>query len=68
MWPDSTIVLSVRREGPSNNDICCVGDRVLSAGDTVIVKTKYSDEGQMKEIFKELLGGDYPLEKIEYKP
>lgn len=65
MWPPSSIVLSVRRSNESNNDIGNVGEKVLFAGDIVIIKANYSDKKEIESILYGLVGREHQIKTIE---
>lgn len=65
MWPTSSVVLSIRRVDEVKNDIGNVGEKVLFAGDTVVLKANYSDEKAILNVLYGLVGKESQIKIIK---
>ena len=65
MWPSSSVVLSVRREGAERKSVGNVGDKLLLIGDTVVIKATYSDEREIKDTLYGLVGHVAEIKPID---
>lgn len=65
MWPSSTVVISIKRENEQMNDTVNDGEKKLCSGDTIILRAKYYDEGELCQLIHGLVGNDAKIHKIE---
>lgn len=66
IWPVSTVVLSVRNAEQGKKSIGNVAEKVLFAGDTIVLKANYSDENKIKNELHGLVGTEYTIKTIEW--
>ncbi len=67
LWPSSSVVISVKRADESKEDMDHDGEKKLYPEDTVVVRSKYYDENELRELFVCLVGNDYEIIKKEYR-
>jgi len=66
MWPTSSVVVSVKHLTGNVQDSANDGEKVLFAGDTIIIRAKYYDKVELTTMLKNLVGKDSIIE--EYFP
>ena len=65
MWPHSSVVISVKRADEANQDMDNDGEKKLYAEDTLVLRAKYYDEAEIRNILKGLVGDKYEIIKTE---
>ncbi len=55
MWPHSTVVVSIIRADESKKDMDNDGEKKLYVGDTIVVRSKYFDEAELKRLLSGLV-------------
>lgn len=65
MWPSSTVVISIKRADEQKKDMDNDGEKKLYAGDTIVIRSKYYDEGELIDLIHGLVGNDAEIHKIE---
>jgi len=65
MWPPSAVVVSILRaesvEGDTDND----GEKKLYGGDTVVIRTRFYDEEELRKVLLALMGNRAEIRRIE---
>ncbi len=64
MWPNSTVVVSIKREDQSSDDMANDGEKKLFAGDTLVLRSRYFDEDEIVGLLHGLLGKDSDIHKM----
>ncbi|MBP3378452.1 MAG: ClC family H(+)/Cl(-) exchange transporter [Clostridia bacterium] len=64
MWPNSTVVVSIKREDENSGDSSNDGEKKLYAGDTLILRSQFYDENELIALLHGLLGKDSDIHKM----
>ncbi len=65
MWPHSSVVISVKRADESNQDMDNDGEKKLYAEDTLVLRAKFYDEDEIRNLLKGLVGDKYDIVRTE---
>lgn len=65
LWPASAVVLGVTRSNKTRQDLVKDGELKLYAGDTVVVRTRFYDEKEVKDLLAALVGTQYEIIRME---
>ncbi len=65
MWPSSSVVLSITRESDHHKDTDNDGEKKLLAGDSLILRSRFFDEEELKKTLRGLVGNDYEIIRKE---
>ena len=65
MWPASAVVISITRADEHTDKMANDGEKKLYPHDTVVIRTKYFDENDLKLSLAALVGNTYEIKKIE---
>ena len=65
MWPQSLVVLNITRKNETIEKLDNDGERKIYANDKIIFKCRYFDEDELFNNMYDLVGRDYPIERIE---
>ena len=61
MWPSSSIVETISREGNNKKDMDNDGEKKIYPGDTLIIRVRLYDENEVRDQLRTLLGNEYPI-------
>lgn len=64
LWPRSTIVTGIIREGESALSMDNGGEKKMYEGDTLLVKSEFYDEEDLRRRLISLVGSEHPIEKL----
>ena len=64
LWPRSTIVTGIIREGESALSMDNGGEKKMYEGDTLLIKSEFYDEEDLLRRLTNLVGTEYPIEKL----
>ena len=65
MWPNASAVISITRANKSQKDMDNDGEKKLYAGDTIVMRSRYYDESEIKKQLCGLVGSDYEIKKLD---
>ncbi len=63
MWPSSSVVISVKRADENRKDMDNDGEKKLYVGDTLVLRAKYFDEDEIKQLLFGLVGTEHDITK-----
>ena len=61
MWPSSSIVETISREGNNKKDMDNDGEKKIYPGDTLIIRVRLYDENEVRDQLRTLLGNEHPI-------
>ena len=64
LWPRSTIVTGIIREGESSLSMDNGGEKKMYEGDTLLIKSEFFDEEDLRRRLVSLVGDEHPIEKL----
>ena len=64
LWPRSTLVTGIIREGESSLSMDNGGEKKMYEGDTLLVKSEFYDEEDLRRRLVSLVGDEHPIEKL----
>jgi H+/Cl- antiporter ClcA len=67
MWPSSSVVIGIKRAEEKKDDMDNDGEKKLFVGDTVILRARYFDEEELKNLLFGLVGKEFEIHKTEIK-
>lgn len=65
MWPPSSVVVSITRADETRQDMDNDGEKRLFEGDTVIVRSKFFDEADVRKQLCGLVGREVEIEEVD---
>ena len=63
MWPNSLVILNIKRANDPSDKLDNDGERKLYAGDTVSFRCRYYDKEELFKDIKNLVGKDFEIEE-----
>lgn len=66
MWPSSSVVVSVKRKDRQQQDMDHDGEKKLYVGDTVWLRAKFYDEGEIRTLLYGLVGEEHEILRHEH--
>ncbi len=63
MWPSSSVVIGIKRASEVHDDMDNDGEKKLYVGDTVILRARYFDEEEIRNLLFGLVGRDHEITK-----
>ncbi len=61
MWPSSSIVETISREGNNEKDMDSDGEKKIYPGDTLVIRSRLYDENEVKKQLYSLVGYDHEI-------
>ena len=65
MWPHSSVVISITRADEDSKDMDNDGEKRIFAEDTLVLRARFFDESEIRNLLVGLVGSDYEIKRIE---
>lgn len=65
MWPNSLVIISIKRDHENEDKLDNDGERKLYANDTLIVRCRYYEEQKLIRQMQSLVGEKYEIKKLD---
>ena len=65
MWPSASVVISITRADENRKDMDNDGEKKLYVGDTVVLRARFFDEGEIRRLLIGLVGDEHEIKRTE---
>ncbi len=65
MWPSASVVISITRADEKRKDMDNDGEKKLYVGDTVVLRARFFDEGEIRRLLIGLVGDEHEIKRTE---
>lgn len=65
MWPASSVVIGITRAEEDHDDMDNDGEKKLYVGDTVVLRSRFYDEKELKTLLYGLVGTEYEIRQVK---